>query len=109
MNRRPGQHLVERRDVVAGPRGGRGERDVLVQRRVLVAGRCLDGRDDLAGDAELGEVAEARLAVGPEVPDRLVEADQALLDEIVGVAAGEKVRGGLQAYETVITPDQTVI
>ena len=48
-----------------------------VQRRVLVARRRLDRGDDLAGDAELGEVAEARLAVGAEVADRLVEADAA--------------------------------
>ena len=105
----PGQHLVERRHVVAGAGGRRGERDVLVQRRVLVARRRLDGGDDLARDAELGEVAEARLAIGAEVADRLVEADEALLDEIVGVAAGEEVRGGLQAHEAVVAPDEPVV
>ena len=105
----PGQHLVERRLVVAGAGGRGGERHVLVQRRVLVARRGLDGRDDLARDAELGEVAEARLAVGAEVADRLVEADQPLLDEVVGVAAGEEVRRGLQAHEAVVAPDEPVV
>src|SRR6185295_7421603 len=85
------------------------ERDVLVQRGVLVARGGLDRRDDLARDAELGEVAEARLAVGAEVADRLVEADEALLDEIVAVAAGEEVRRGLQAHETVVAAHQTVV
>ena len=39
---------------------------------MLVARSGLDRGDDLAGYAELGEVPEARLPVGPEVPDRLV-------------------------------------
>ena len=76
---------------------------------MLVARGGLDGGDDLASDAELGEVAEARLAVGAEVADRLVEADEALLDEVVGVPSGEEVGGGLQAHETVVSPDEPVI
>ncbi len=106
----PGQHLVERRLVVAaGPGRGAGERDVLVQRRVLVAGRRLDRGDDLAGDAELGEVAEARLAVGSVVAHRLVEADQALLDQIVGVAAGQEVGRRLQPHESVVPAHDLVV
>ena len=61
------------------------------ERGVLVAGGGLDRGDDLAGDAELGEVAEAGLAIGPEVPDRLVETDQSLLNQVVGVAADQEV------------------
>src|SRR5450755_1100066 len=106
----PGQYLVERRLVVTGPAGGRArERDVLVQRRVLVPGRRLDRGDDLARDAELGEVAEARLAIGAVVAHRLVEADQALLDQIIGVAAGQEVRRGLEADESVIPADQPIV
>ena len=74
--------------------GGLGEGDVLVQRRMLVATRRLDRRDDLARDAQLREVAERGLAVGPEVADRLVEADQALLDQVVGVAAPDDADAG---------------
>ena len=85
------------------------ERDVLVERRVLVARRGLDRGDDLARDAQLGEVAEARLAVGAVVAHRLVEADEALLDEVVGVAAGEEVRRGLQADEAVVAADDPVV
>ena len=107
---RAGQHLVERRLVVARGAGRRArERHVLVQRRVLVARRGLDRGDDLARDAELGEVAKARLAVGAVVAHRLVEADQALLDEIVGVAAGEEVRRRLQPDESVVPTDDPVI
>jgi hypothetical protein len=85
------------------------ERDVLVQRRVLVAGRGLHRGDDLAGDAELGEVAKARLTVGPVVADRLVEAEQALLDQVVRLAPEEEVRRGLQADETAIPLDDRVV
>src|SRR4051794_40271575 len=109
VHRRAGDDLVERRLAVLGG-GGRGrERDVLVQRRVLVARRRLDRGDDLARDAELGEVAEARLAVGPVVAHGLVEADEALLDEVVRVAAGQEVRGRLQADEAVVAPHDAVI
>ena len=93
----------------ASPGGRARERDVLVQRGVLVAGRGLDRGDDLARDAQLGEVAEARLAVGAVVADRLVQADEALLDQIVGVAAGEEVRRGLEPDEAVVTADEAVV
>ena len=76
---------------------------------MLVACRGLDRRDDLARDAELGEVAEARLTVGAIVADRLVETDEALLDEIVRVAAGEEVGRGLEAHEAVVPADEPVI
>src|SRR6478672_8323412 len=75
---------------------------------MLEAGGGLDRRDDLARHAELGEAAERRLLVVTEVPHRLVEADQALLDQILGVASGEEVRAGLQADESRVTADQPV-
>src|SRR4051812_7897009 len=106
---RPGDDLVERRFAVHRARGRLRERHVLVERRVLVARRGLHRRDDLARDAELGEVAEARLAVGPVVADRLVEADEALLDEVVAVAAGEEVRRRLQADEAVVAADEPLV
>ena len=77
--------------------------------RVLVTGRRLHRGDDLAGDAQLGEVTEARLAVGAEVTDRFVEPDEALLDEVVGVSPGQEVGGGLQPYEAVVAADQPVV
>src|SRR6476646_5804864 len=117
-----GDHLVDRiergrarQDLVEGRlavgRAGRRarERDVLVQRRVLVARGRLDRGDDLARDAELGEVAEARLAVRAVVAHGLVEPDEALLDEVVGVTAGEEVRRGLQADEAVVPAHDAVV
>src|SRR5919204_3200149 len=86
VDRGPGDDLVERRLPVGRARRRRGERDVLVERRVLVARRGLHGRDDLARDAQLGEVAKARLPVRAVVADRLVEPDEPLLDEVVAVA-----------------------
>jgi hypothetical protein len=76
---------------------------------VLVARGGLHGGDDLPRDAQLGEVAEARLAVRSEVADRLVEAHEPLLDQVFRVAAGEEIRGGLQAHESVVAPDKTVV
>ena len=106
---RAGQHLVERGHVLASPGRRGGEGDVLVQRRVLVAGGGLHRRDDLPRDAQLGEVAKARLAVGAKVADRLIQAEEPLLDEIVGVAPGEEVGGGLQAHEAVVALDEPVV
>ena len=109
MHARPGQHLVQRGHVLAGPGGRGGEGHVLVQRRVLVARGGLHGGDDLARDAQLGKVAKARLAVASEVADGLVEADEPLLDEVVGVAAGEEVGGRLQAHEAVVAAHEPVV
>src|SRR3989442_9727546 len=75
---------------------------------MLEARRRLDRRDDLPGYAQLREAAEGRLLVGPEVAHRLVEADQALLDEILGVASGQEVRARLQPDEAGVAPDQDV-
>src|SRR6185436_15323909 len=105
---RAGQGVAERAvglRLLAGRRVA--ERDVAVQRRVLVAGRRLDGGDDLARDAELGEAAERRL-LRAVVPHGLVEADQPLLDEVFGVAPGEEVRARLQADEAGVAPHQLV-
>ena len=85
------------------------ERDVLVERRVLVATRGLDRRDDLAGDVQLREVAEARLAVGPVVANSLVEPDGTLLNQVVGIASEEEVRRRLEPHESPITADQPVV
>jgi hypothetical protein len=75
---------------------------------VLVARGRLDRGDDLAGDAQLREGAERRLAVDAVVADGLEEADQALMDEVLALAAGEEVRAGLHAHEAAISVDQTV-
>ncbi len=85
------------------------ERDVLVERRVLVPGRGLDGGDDLPGDAQLGERAERRVLVDAVVPDRLVEADEALLDEVVRIAAGEEVARERDPHEAGVAPDDLVL
>src|SRR3954454_24753885 len=109
-NGRAGQNLLEGcLRVGTGGRRRLAERDVLVERGVLVAGRGLDRGDDLTRDAELREVAEARLAVGAVVANRLVEAHQALLDQVVGVATDEEVRGRLEAHEPVVALDDLVV
>src|SRR5262249_61292036 len=89
--------------------GGLAEGDVLVERGVLVAGRRLHRGDDLAGNAELGEVAKARLAVGAVVANRLVQADKALLDQVVGLPAEQEVGRRLEADEAAIAADDRVV
>jgi hypothetical protein len=76
---------------------------------VLVARRRLDRGDDLARDAQLGEIAERRLAVAAEVADRLIEADEPFLDQVFRIAADQEVRGRLQADERVIAPYEAVV
>ena len=110
VRRRARQQLVEGRIAVAAAGGGRlRERDVLVQRRVLVARGGLDRGDDLARDAELREVPEARLAVGAVVANRFVEAHEALLDQIVGVSADQEVRRRLEPHEAVVALHDPVV
>jgi hypothetical protein len=76
---------------------------------VLVAGRRLHRGDDLTGDTELGEVAEARLAIGAVVANRLVETEQAFLDQVVGLTTEQEVRGGLEADEAAIAAHDRVV
>src|SRR3954453_6430251 len=105
-----GEPLVERRLALARRTGRRrGEGHVAVERRVLVAGGRLHRGDDLPGDAQLREVAERGLAVRAEVADRLVEPDEALLDEVLGVAADEEVGGGLEPDEGVVPAHEAVV
>src|SRR5204862_2934102 len=92
--------------VLAGRRVAEG--DVGVKGGVLEPGGGLDCRDDLAGHTELREAAERGLLVGSEVPNGFVQADQALLDKVLRVAAGEKVRARLQPHETGVAADQNV-
>ncbi len=49
------------------------------------------------------------LTVRAEVADRLVETDEPFLDQILGVAADQEVRGRLQPHEGRITPDEPVV
>jgi hypothetical protein len=110
VRRGPRKQLVERGiPVTAARRRCLRERHVLVQRGVLVPRGRLDRGDDLARDAQLREVPEARLAVGAVVANRFVEPNQALLDEIVGVPAYEEVRRRLEAHEAVVAAHDLVV
>ncbi len=60
----------------------------------------------MQSSAKLRKLDSRSVAV---VADRLVEADEPLLDEIVAVAAGQEVRRRLQAHEAVVAPDETVV
>src|SRR5438876_1235624 len=106
---RPRQRVPERH-VALGILAGRrlAERDVVVQRVVLEAGRSLDRGDDLSRHAELGEAAERRLLVRPKVAYGLAEPDQPFLEEVLAVAAGEEIRARLHANEARVAADQRI-
>jgi hypothetical protein len=82
------------------------ERDVRVERDVLLAGRGLDGGDDLSGDAQLGERPERRELVAPEVADRLIEAYHPFLDDILAIRPDQEVGFGFDADEVPVLGDQ---
>src|SRR5207302_7148848 len=90
------------------PRRRVAERDVGVERCVLQPRRRLDRGDDLAGYAELREAAKRGLLVGAEVAHGLEEPGQALLNEVLGIAADEEVRARLQADEAGVAADERV-
>ena len=84
-NGRAGQHLVERRLAVPAAPAGVDENDTywfsgVCLLRVAVLTAVMIWRV-MQSSAKL---RNERLAVGAEVADRLVEPDQALLDEVVG-------------------------
>ena len=87
-----GKRIAEREvGPLVVPRRGVAERERPVQRRVLVARGGLDRRDDLARDAELGKGPEGRLLLDAVVAHGLVETDEALLHEIIGIATGDEI------------------
>src|SRR6266542_6246547 len=75
---------------------------------VLVPRRRLDRRDDLARHAQLGEAAKRGLLVRPEIAHGLAKADQALLHEVLRVAARQEVGAGLHSDEARVAPDQVI-
>ena len=85
------------------------EAQVGVERHVLLPGGRLDGGDDLPGDAQLGEAAEGGVAAVLVVADGLVQADIALLDQVVAVAAGQEVGIGLQPHELAVAHQDRLV
>src|SRR5207244_3443296 len=78
VHRRTRQRVAQRAVDLRLLAGGRmAERDVAVQRRMLEARGRLDGRDDLARDAQLRERAEGRVLVRAVCAHRLEQADLA--------------------------------
>src|SRR5439155_22750217 len=74
-----------------------------------LAGGRLDGGDDLAGDSQLRERPERRLTLDLVVADRLVQADQRLLLDVVAVAAHQEVPAALGPGEAAIALDQDLL
>src|SRR5262249_5340035 len=55
------------------------------------------------------EVAKARLAVGSVVPHCLVEAEQAFLDQIIGLPPEQEVGRSLEAHEAAVAAHDRVV
>src|SRR5439155_24368716 len=73
----------------------------------LSSGRS-DAGEDRTDETELGESTERRLAVVPEVADRLEEPDHTFLLDVVGVGADQEVAPRLGARETAVALEQHV-
>ena len=71
------------------------EGDVAVQGNMLLTGRCLDGRDDLARNAQLRKCTEGGQLVRAEITDGFVQADHAFLNDILMIRANEEIAPGL--------------
>ncbi len=65
--------------------------DIRVQGDVFLPGRRLDGGEDLATDAKLGESPERQQLVVAEIPYRLVEPDHPLLDDVLVIGSDQEV------------------
>src|SRR5581483_5290609 len=109
VDARPGQRVAQGHVALRILTGrSLAEGDVVVEGVVLEARRRLDGGDDLPRHAELREATERGLLVWPEVADGLAEPDQPFLEEVLGVAAREKVGARLHADEARVATDQRV-
>jgi hypothetical protein len=73
---------------------------------MLVAIGGLDGRQDLARDAELGKGSEGRRLLEVEIAHGFEEANHPLLNHVFPVGSGQEVRAGLGASEVAITREQ---
>ena len=75
---------------------------------MFLTGRRLDCCDDLTRHAELRKSAERRELVVAEVADGLVEADHALLDDVLAVGTDEEIRTRLGTDEVPVLVDQII-
>ena len=75
---------------------------------MLLAGRGLDGRDDLAGDTQFRKRAEAAQPLGLVVADGLEQADHALLHDVLMVRSDEKIAARFGAHEVLVLAQQVL-
>ena len=75
---------------------------------MLLAGRGLDGCDDLPGDAQLRERAEAAQPLGLVVTNGLEQADHAFLHDVLMVRSDEEVTARLGAHEVLVLAQQVL-
>jgi hypothetical protein len=69
---------------------------------VLFTRGGLDGGDDLPRDAKIGKAAKRRLPVKLIVYNRFVQADHALLNDILAIRTDEKIRARLAADDLLV-------
>ena len=76
---------------------------------MLFARRALDRGDDLPGDAQLRKRAKRRLLAELIVANGLVQADHALLDDVLAVGADQKIGARLAADDLLVADVQHVL
>jgi hypothetical protein len=75
---------------------------------MLLSRSRLDGRDDLASDAELGKGSERRELVRAVVTYALVKPDHAFLDDIFAVCADQEIGLGFDSDKVLVLADQVL-
>ena len=85
-----------------------GQRDVGVERLVLLAPCAADRRDELARDADVGEGPERRLLVRLEISDGLVQADHRLLEDVVALGADQEIGAGFHSSEVPVAGEEAL-
>src|SRR5262249_49736695 len=88
--------------------GGDFEGEGGVERELLLAGGRLDGGDDVAMDADLGEGGGRGGPIGHVVDDRLPEPDHTHLEQVFPLRADQEVRFDFRADQVSVLVQQVL-
>ncbi|MNP67059.1 hypothetical protein D3C76_1628460 [compost metagenome] len=75
---------------------------------MLLPGRHLDRRYNLARDAELGKRFERSELIPPKVPDRFIKADHAFLNNILTVGTDQEIGSSFGTHKTAVLVNQVL-
>ena len=83
--------------------------DIRIQRYMLLSGGRFDRGDDLPGDAQLGKRPKRRELITAEIPDGLIHTDHTLLDQVLLIAAQQKISPRLGTHIVFVFIDEILL